>query len=127
MIIISHFTFHILHLNFRFRKLSNTRSLKKSEKHLQDSFIEMMMKADCGINAKYSYVIDKDFVFLFFNGRNNYHFSFLHHLFSLFDYLLVRSEEHTSELQSLMRISYAVFCLKTNKNIHSNYSIFFCI
>src|SRR3546814_1722168 len=26
--------------------------------------------------------------------------------------LLVRSEEHTSELQSLMRISYAVFCLK---------------
>src|SRR3546814_7712603 len=29
-----------------------------------------------------------------------------------------RSEEHTSELQSLMRISYAVFCLKT-KNIKS--------
>src|SRR3546814_3917074 len=28
----------------------------------------------------------------------------------------IRSEEHTSELQSLMRISYAVFCLKT-KNI----------
>src|SRR3546814_3045731 len=30
----------------------------------------------------------------------------------------VRSEEHTSELQSLMRISYAVFCLKT-KNDHT--------
>src|SRR3546814_1674797 len=30
----------------------------------------------------------------------------------------VRSEEHTSELQSLMRISYAVFCLKKNKNIN---------
>src|SRR3546814_2746771 len=29
-----------------------------------------------------------------------------------------RSEEHTSELQSLMRISYAVFCLK-NKNTHT--------
>src|SRR3546814_2915053 len=29
---------------------------------------------------------------------------------TLFD---IRSEEHTSELQSLMRISYAVFCLKT--------------
>src|SRR3546814_6029319 len=29
-----------------------------------------------------------------------------------------RSEEHTSELQSLMRISYAVFCLKKQKNIH---------
>src|SRR3546814_10235780 len=30
---------------------------------------------------------------------------------------LGRSEEHTSELQSLMRISYAVFCLKKNKHI----------
>src|SRR3546814_1380816 len=30
---------------------------------------------------------------------------------------LIRSEEHTSELQSLMRISYAVFCLK-KKTIH---------
>src|SRR3546814_1145317 len=29
---------------------------------------------------------------------------------------LCRSEEHTSELQSLMRISYAVFCLKKKKN-----------
>src|SRR3546814_3804946 len=28
----------------------------------------------------------------------------------------VRSEEHTSELQSLMRFSYAVFCLKTKMN-----------
>src|SRR3546814_7054146 len=28
----------------------------------------------------------------------------------------VRSEEHTSELQSLMRISYAVFCLKNKNN-----------
>src|SRR3546814_5579336 len=35
-----------------------------------------------------------------------------------------RSEEHTSELQSLMRISYAVFCLKKkNKNKHSNQPI----
>src|SRR3546814_7853819 len=30
--------------------------------------------------------------------------------------LWLRSEEHTSELQSLMRISYAVFCLKKKKN-----------
>src|SRR3546814_6665337 len=30
--------------------------------------------------------------------------------------LVWRSEEHTSELQSLMRISYAVFCLKKNTN-----------
>src|SRR3546814_3698090 len=33
----------------------------------------------------------------------------------LFQHFLGRSEEHTSELQSLMRISYAVFCLKKNK------------
>src|SRR3546814_10290730 len=31
-----------------------------------------------------------------------------------------RSEEHTSELQSLMRISYAVFCLKNTKTITTN-------
>src|SRR3546814_5421058 len=31
-----------------------------------------------------------------------------------------RSEEHTSELQSLMRISYAVFCLKKKKNNNYN-------
>src|SRR3546814_2659860 len=30
--------------------------------------------------------------------------------------LAIRSEEHTSELQSLMRISYAVFCLKKKTN-----------
>src|SRR3546814_3817136 len=30
-----------------------------------------------------------------------------------------RSEEHTSELQSLMRISYAVFCLKKKNNTHT--------
>src|SRR3546814_2113722 len=32
----------------------------------------------------------------------------------------IRSEEHTSELQSLMRISYAVFCLKKKKNKNTN-------
>src|SRR3546814_3973831 len=32
----------------------------------------------------------------------------------------VRSEEHTSELQSLMRISYAVFCLKKKKQNTNN-------
>src|SRR3546814_6894227 len=32
----------------------------------------------------------------------------------------LRSEEHTSELQSLMRISYAVFCLKKKKNKNQN-------
>src|SRR3546814_8477646 len=49
--------------------------------------------------------------------------SFLSSLDTLYFYNIMigktrRSEEHTSELQSLMRISYAVFCLKkkTNKN-----------
>src|SRR3546814_4510362 len=37
----------------------------------------------------------------------------------------LRSEEHTSELQSLMRISYAVFCLKKKKNtlMHTSFQI----
>src|SRR3546814_9646906 len=35
-----------------------------------------------------------------------------------------RSEEHTSELQSLMRISYAVFCLKKNKTINHTISTY---
>src|SRR3546814_9419704 len=34
-----------------------------------------------------------------------------------------RSEEHTSELQSLMRISYAVFCLKKKKQNNKNYKL----
>src|SRR3546814_10170557 len=34
---------------------------------------------------------------------------------------LLRSEEHTSELQSLMRISYAVFCLKKKNQQLDNY------
>src|SRR3546814_1926369 len=36
--------------------------------------------------------------------------------------LAARSEEHTSELQSLMRISYAVFCLKKKKQKHTKQS-----
>src|SRR3546814_5604410 len=37
---------------------------------------------------------------------------------------ILRSEEHTSELQSLMRISYAVFCLKKKKSTtHDEYQL----
>src|SRR3546814_10875458 len=39
---------------------------------------------------------------------------------SLFTLQSIRSEEHTSELQSLMRISYPVFCLKTKNNKKNN-------
>src|SRR3546814_6915806 len=37
------------------------------------------------------------------------------HIFAIGDLVGQRSEEHTSELQSLMRISYAVFCLKKKR------------
>src|SRR3546814_8276818 len=39
---------------------------------------------------------------------------------SNFSRLIFRSAEHTSELQSLMRISYAVFCLKIKSNLSSH-------
>src|SRR3546814_1584161 len=38
----------------------------------------------------------------------------------------VRSEEHTSELQSLMRISYAVFCLKKKKETKAHHRCIQC-
>src|SRR3546814_6998558 len=38
------------------------------------------------------------------------------------DNMTMRSEEHTSELQSLMRISYAVFCLKKKKKKNIKYN-----
>src|SRR3546814_3049107 len=41
-------------------------------------------------------------------------FNEIFHLLGIL-FIVVRSEEHTSELQSLMRISYAVFCLKKKK------------
>src|SRR3546814_5052809 len=37
--------------------------------------------------------------------------------YSTIDNFLIRSEEHTSELQSLMRSSYAVFCLKKKRKV----------
>src|SRR3546814_5363244 len=42
------------------------------------------------------------------------------------DLTLQRSEEHTSELQSLMRISYAVFCLKKKKLIRTYQKLIKC-
>src|SRR3546814_5906853 len=48
------------------------------------------------------------------NGEDSLIFQERSHAFN------VRSEEHTSELQSLMRISYAVFCLKKKKQTSHN-------
>src|SRR3546814_2921070 len=45
-------------------------------------------------------------------------------LYSRFNADNFRSEEHTSELQSLMRISYAVFCLKKKIKINITYNIY---
>src|SRR3546814_7696535 len=42
------------------------------------------------------------------------------HMLQVYNYM-GRSEEHTSELQSLMRISYAVFCLKKKKKTMKKY------
>src|SRR3546814_1976093 len=41
-------------------------------------------------------------------------------IYFVVQFLISRSEEHTSEIQSLMRISYAVFCLKTKNRSQTN-------
>src|SRR3546814_10517166 len=48
--------------------------------------------------------------------------TFTHVLAQRFYVGAARSEEHTSELQSLMRISYAVFCLKKKTNKNNRYT-----
>src|SRR3546814_5366853 len=53
------------------------------------------------------------------SGPESSSYWFVLPFFSCLRLFIQRSEEHTSELQSLMRISYAVFCLKKkNKNNH---------
>src|SRR3546814_3299974 len=44
----------------------------------------------------------------------------IYRIWNISDYASARSEEHTSELQSLMRISYAVFCMKQKTNPRKN-------
>src|SRR3546814_2906617 len=63
--------------------------------------------------GKYLFVVLALFVFQVFIGGFTAHYTIEGQGFYGID---VRSEEHTSELQSLMRISYAVFCLKKKKN-----------
>src|SRR3546814_8251002 len=46
-----------------------------------------------------------------------------YHVLNGKSYIRWRSEEHTSELQSLMRISYAVFCLKKKKLKHNHRTV----
>src|SRR3546814_2547893 len=58
--------------------------------------------------------------FIFWKAEEESKVAALHAGARLLREAAARSEEHTSELQSLMRISYAVFCLKTKiKHIHT--------
>src|SRR3546814_2427846 len=52
--------------------------------------------------------------------RDSFHYSAVHLADIAATARQLRSEEHTSELQSLMRISYAVFCLKKKKQAYTN-------
>src|SRR3546814_3182860 len=58
-----------------------------------------------------------DLVDAYLTVQTNLAFSTEHGVPRSFSVTSTRSEEHTSELQSLMRISYAVFCLKKKNNI----------
>src|SRR3546814_1498480 len=76
---------------------------------LMDSFVEH------GIDLGVGYMLMEQVPTLL-QPQNAEHLDHLRELLFRAGYSMVeRSEEHTSELQSLMRISYAVFCLK-NKN-----------
>src|SRR3546814_10170134 len=75
-------------------------------------------------NAKF-YDPNRDAVITAINGYDTGQVGFALGQDTMNRELSMRSEEHTSELQSLMRISYAVFCLKKKKhhipnNIHSS-------
>src|SRR3546814_2968414 len=72
----------------------------------------------------------RDIVYLHGRGSTEREAGFALSLFGNANVRAYRSEEHTSELQSLMRISYAVFCLKkktkakqTNSAIHNDIHI----
>src|SRR3546814_4497168 len=78
-----------------------------ARQHIALEHVGIAAKAgDTLLNARAAAVVEAD------HRRPNLH--------RIFHHLADRSEEHTSELQSLMRISYAVFCLK--KKTQSNTS-----
>src|SRR3546814_6209990 len=75
------------------------------------SIIAPVIIAICAIGAftVHNALLDTSFMLIF---------GIIGYAFKKLDYPL-RSEEHTSELQSLMRISYAVFCLKKKNNYNT--------
>src|SRR3546814_4384851 len=95
---------------FPYTTLFRSLTLKLvGEEHFRKSYINRIRGIESGISAFSLYIVLKPKSFPYLN-KNYYHFK---------DEDRVRSEEHTSELQSLMRISYAVFCLKKkNTSFH---------
>src|SRR3546814_2290232 len=87
------------------------RSLRKPRILRQEAVAGMDRLSACGFRCGNDLVADQ--IALAHRRRTNMH-GFIGHSD------MARSEEHTSELQSLMRISYAVFCLKKKKNSTSN-------
>src|SRR3546814_4768201 len=92
---------------FPYTTLFRSASIKLSElkKRLTRPNGNPQIRAQLALNYLYLTSID----------RSNNEIIRKHFLELTINFLAPRSEEHTSELQSLMRISYAVFCLKKTK------------
>src|SRR3546814_2028028 len=58
-----------------------------------------------------------------FSGRASWFWLIAEPILHMAMFGYIRSEEHTSELQSLMRISYAVFCLKKKKETNQKHHL----
>src|SRR3546814_9133050 len=86
----------------------NARSLAETLAPLVEQTAGFPLE-DLALYDRYSIEMDCNWKLALHNFLEGYHTNTVH------PNTLARSEEHTSELQSLMRISYAVFCLKTKK------------
>src|SRR3546814_3165106 len=74
-----------------------------------------LFRSDMGyMSDGYIYIVGRAKDMIIINGKNHWPQDIEWAVEQLPDFK--RSEEHTSELQSLMRISYAVFCLKKKNN-----------
>src|SRR3546814_1803161 len=96
----------------------NARSLAETLAPLVEQTAGFPLE-DLALYDRYSIEMDCNWKLALHNFLEGYHTNTVHPN-TLAPFLLprsftVRSEEHTSELQSLMRISYAVFCLKNKK------------
>src|SRR3546814_3907441 len=80
-----------------------SQTLQKAMKHVKTGFIDKRAKARAKLPE--------------FDALRDAARDIKDHTLANLDFYL-RSEEHTSELQSLMRNSYAVFCLKKQKQAH---------